>query len=54
MLSLHYNGSNISLFFNASKIYQFKEKKKDSEISKGFSVHYNAIDTNDILMYINI
>ena len=31
-LSLHYNGSNIFLFVNATKIYQFKAK--DSEIKK--------------------
>ena len=30
ILSLHYNGSNIFLFVNATKIYQFKAK--DSEI----------------------
>ena len=30
VLSLHYNGSNSFLFFNATKVYQFKTK--DSEI----------------------
>ena len=30
VLSIHYNGSNSSLFVNATKIYQFKAK--DSEI----------------------
>ena len=30
VLSLHYNGSNSFLFFNAIKVYQFREK--DSEI----------------------
>ena len=30
VLSLHYNGSNSSLFVNAAKVYQFKAK--DSEI----------------------
>ena len=30
------------------------KKKKDSEINKVLSVHYNAVDTNDILMFINI
>ena len=30
VLSLHYNGSNSFLFFNATKIYQFKAK--DSKI----------------------
>ena len=31
VLSLHYNGSNSFLFFNVTKIYQFKAK--DSEIN---------------------
>ena len=30
VLSLHYNGNNIFLFINATKVYQFKPK--DSEI----------------------
>ena len=41
-------------YFLILQKYIISKKKKDSEINKGFSVHYNAIDTNDILMYINI
>ena len=31
-LNLHYNRSNSFLFFNATKIYQFKVKVEDSEL----------------------
>ena len=37
-LSMHYNGSNIFLFVNATKIYQFKAK--DSE--KNFHCAYKS------------
>ena len=47
VLSLHYNGSNIFLFVNATKIYQFKAKNceiKDyalclGNISKDFTIN---------------
>ena len=46
-LSLHYNGTNSFLFFNATKTYQFKAKKSERKkypfclrnISGGFSVN---------------
>ena len=32
VLSLHFNGSNILLFVNATKLYQFKAKDSDKNI----------------------
>ena len=45
-LSLHYNGSNSSLFINATKMHQFKAKNSEKEpyplslgnLSKGFTI----------------
>ena len=53
VLSLHYNGSNSFLFFNDTKIYQFKAKDskiKDyklclCEISKDFTIIWIKIST---------
>ena len=53
VLSLHYNGSNSFLFFNATKIYQFRAKDskiKDytlclCKISKDFTIIWIKIST---------
>ena len=47
VLSLHYNGSNSFLFFNAAKVYKFKAKNSEikdyplcfSNISKDFTIN---------------
>ena len=62
VLSLHYNESNSFLFINITKIYQFKAKDSEKDVTidnmkkiglkgvaKFFSVDFSPIDTNDIL-----
>ena len=62
VLSLHYNESNSFLFINITKIYQFKAKDSEKDVTidnmkkiglkgvaKFFSVDFSFIDTNDIL-----
>ena len=62
VLSLHYNESNSFLFINITKIYQFKAKDSEKDVTidnmkkiglkgvaKFFSVDFSLIDTNDIL-----
>ena len=62
VLSLHYNESNSFLFINITKIYQFKAKDSEKDVTidnmekiglkgvaKFFSVDFSLIDTSDIL-----
>ena len=40
VLSLHYNGSNSSLFVNATKIYQFKVKCWNKRLNTVFKSYF--------------
>ena len=46
VLSLHYNGNNIFLFVNATKVYQFKPK--DTEI-KGYALRLDNVSKDFII-----